>query len=348
MSTTLPAEHRTRRSPGDATTPDVPAALRELRALLPGQVVVAGDPDWDLHRLGWVAQRRPAAARRRHRPQTRRTWSPPSATPARTGLTVAASRAGTAPRPRIDDTILLRTRGLGRHRGRHRRPRRAGRRRREVGRAARRPDGTGLIAPGRQQRRHDRRRPVAGRRPELVRPRLRPRRGQHRRRSRSSTRPASAAGHRGVGPRAVLGGPRRRRRLRASSPRSRSRLHPAAHVYGGRLMWPIETAPEVLRAFRDADRDRARTSSRLWTHLLRFPPLDEIPEPLRGGLVRHGRRDLPRARPRTPRRCSRRCARSRRRCSTRWAPSPLSELGDIWPSRSTRCRRWSARAADRR
>jgi hypothetical protein len=59
-------------------------------------------------------------------------------------------------------------------------------------------------------------------------------------------------------------------------------LHPAAHVYGGRLLWPIEMARPVLRAFREVT-GSAPEAMTLWAHLLRFPPLPEIPEPLRGG-----------------------------------------------------------------
>jgi hypothetical protein len=59
-------------------------------------------------------------------------------------------------------------------------------------------------------------------------------------------------------------------------------LHPAATVYGGRLMWPIEHAPEVLRAFQTVTA-AAPDELTVWFHLLRFPPLPEIPEPIRGG-----------------------------------------------------------------
>ena len=59
-------------------------------------------------------------------------------------------------------------------------------------------------------------------------------------------------------------------------------LHPAADVYGGRLMWPIEHAPEVLRAFQ-AVTSSAPDELTVWFHILRFPPLPEIPEPIRGG-----------------------------------------------------------------
>jgi hypothetical protein len=59
-------------------------------------------------------------------------------------------------------------------------------------------------------------------------------------------------------------------------------LHPAPHLYGGRLLWPIEMARPVLNAFREVTAT-APEELTLWAHLLRFPPLPEIPEPLRGG-----------------------------------------------------------------
>jgi hypothetical protein len=60
------------------------------------------------------------------------------------------------------------------------------------------------------------------------------------------------------------------------------RLHPAAHVYGGRLLWPIAMARPVLRAFRDISKS-APDELTMWAHLLQFPPIPEVPEPLRGG-----------------------------------------------------------------
>jgi hypothetical protein len=59
-------------------------------------------------------------------------------------------------------------------------------------------------------------------------------------------------------------------------------LYPAPHVYGGRLLWPIEMARPVLTVFRRIT-GTAPESLTLWAHLLRFPPFPEIPEPLRGG-----------------------------------------------------------------
>ncbi len=58
-------------------------------------------------------------------------------------------------------------------------------------------------------------------------------------------------------------------------------LHPAEHVYGGRLLWPIEMARPVLRAFRDISK-AAPDELTMWAHLLQFPPIPDVPEPMRG------------------------------------------------------------------
>lgn len=58
-------------------------------------------------------------------------------------------------------------------------------------------------------------------------------------------------------------------------------LHPAPHVYGGRLMWPIEMARPVLRTFAKLTHD-APDELTVWTHLLQFPPVPMVPEPMRG------------------------------------------------------------------
>jgi uncharacterized protein YbjT (DUF2867 family) len=59
-------------------------------------------------------------------------------------------------------------------------------------------------------------------------------------------------------------------------------LHPAPHVYGGRLLWPAAMARPVLQAFSTVTAG-APDELTLWAQLLRFPPLSEVPEPLRGG-----------------------------------------------------------------
>ncbi|WP_182904424.1 FAD-binding oxidoreductase [Microbispora sp. H13382] len=58
-------------------------------------------------------------------------------------------------------------------------------------------------------------------------------------------------------------------------------LHPAPVLYGGRILWPAERAAEVLAAFR-ATTAVAPEELTVWFHLLQFPPLPELPEPLRG------------------------------------------------------------------
>ncbi len=58
-------------------------------------------------------------------------------------------------------------------------------------------------------------------------------------------------------------------------------LHPAARVYGGRLLWPVELMGEVLRAFRTVTA-AAPPELTTWYHTYQFPPLPEVPEPIRG------------------------------------------------------------------
>ena len=58
-------------------------------------------------------------------------------------------------------------------------------------------------------------------------------------------------------------------------------LHPAPAVYGGRFMWPIEKTDEVLRTFKRAT-ETAPEQLTTWFHVLQFPPLPELPEPIRG------------------------------------------------------------------
>ena len=58
-------------------------------------------------------------------------------------------------------------------------------------------------------------------------------------------------------------------------------LHPAPAVYGGRFLWPIEQMEPVLRTFREAT-ETAPEELSTWFHVYRFPPLPEVPEPIRG------------------------------------------------------------------
>ncbi|WP_073266472.1 FAD-binding oxidoreductase [Cryptosporangium aurantiacum] len=58
-------------------------------------------------------------------------------------------------------------------------------------------------------------------------------------------------------------------------------LFPAPLLYGGRLLWPAERAAEVLEAYRETVAIAPEELS-LWYTLLRFPPIPELPEFLRG------------------------------------------------------------------
>lgn len=58
-------------------------------------------------------------------------------------------------------------------------------------------------------------------------------------------------------------------------------LAPAGDLAGGRIMMPIEAAPAALAAWSAATRE-CDTSTSLWASILNFPPLPELPEPLRG------------------------------------------------------------------
>lgn len=58
-------------------------------------------------------------------------------------------------------------------------------------------------------------------------------------------------------------------------------LFPAPQIYGGRLLWPVTEAPGVLRAFRDVA-EKAPESFSIWAHIYHFPPLPDLPEPIRG------------------------------------------------------------------
>ncbi len=58
-------------------------------------------------------------------------------------------------------------------------------------------------------------------------------------------------------------------------------LYPASQLYGGRIMWPIEMARPVLRAWH-AITQNAPDELTMWAHILRFPPVDFLPEPIRG------------------------------------------------------------------
>ena len=55
----------------------------------------------------------------------------------------------------------------------------------------------------------------------------------------------------------------------------------APYIYGGRLMWPQEMAGEVLRTYAEVTRNAPEELS-TWAWLLNFPPVEDVPEPIRG------------------------------------------------------------------
>jgi hypothetical protein len=58
-------------------------------------------------------------------------------------------------------------------------------------------------------------------------------------------------------------------------------LLPGFHLYGGRMFWPLEKMPEVLRAFREVTAS-APDKLTLWYHTYQFPPMPELPREIRG------------------------------------------------------------------
>lgn len=58
-------------------------------------------------------------------------------------------------------------------------------------------------------------------------------------------------------------------------------LHPIARIWAGALMWPIDRTREVAHAWREWADTVPDTVTSL-VRVLRFPPLPEVPEPLRG------------------------------------------------------------------
>ena len=58
-------------------------------------------------------------------------------------------------------------------------------------------------------------------------------------------------------------------------------LHPLTEAYAGMLFFPVERAPEVLRAWRDWSEGLTSDTTAV-ARILHLPPLPDIPEPMRG------------------------------------------------------------------
>ena len=86
---------------------------------------------------------------------------------------------------------------------------------------------------------------------------------------------------RALRPGPLLGAARRRRRLRHGRADGAGPLRRAGDVRRAADVWPVEHAPDVLRAFRDLALVAPRELT-LWAHVMHFPPIPDVPEPLRG------------------------------------------------------------------
>ena len=79
----------------------------------------------------------------------------------------------------------------------------------------------------------------------------------------------------------VLGVARRRRQLRHRH-RGRDRFFPISSVYDGLLWWPANAAAEALDSWRELIQSTVPDESTTDAGLMRFPPTDDVPAPLRG------------------------------------------------------------------
>lgn len=58
-------------------------------------------------------------------------------------------------------------------------------------------------------------------------------------------------------------------------------LFAVPHLHGGRMMWPVELAPEVLRTYAEVT-STAPDELSLWAWIMHFPPLPELPQEVAG------------------------------------------------------------------
>ena len=235
--------------------------LRDLGDRIGGDVVLPGDADLGRGAAGVEPGRRPAAGRRRLPGVARTTSRRPSRFAAEQGLRIAFNAGGHNAGP-IDwsrDTLLLKTERMTRDRDRRRRAARAGRGRACCrSRSRSRPAEHGLAY-------------LAGTSPNVgvlgLRARGRPQLDD----PHATAWPATASSRpRSSRPTAGASGPTATRspscsgRCAAAAATSAAvtaielELFPIAEIYAGGLFWPIERATEVLNAWRDVDRDRAR------------------------------------------------------------------------------------------
>jgi FAD/FMN-containing dehydrogenase len=113
------------------------------------------------------------------------------------------------------------------------------------------------------------------------------------------------------------------------------RLWPLREVQAGALFWPAERGPEVWRAWRSWV-DTLPDDTTTWARYMSFPPIPDVPEPLRGNAFVVVEACHLGDATRRPRSC-RRCARSAL-CSTRGRPSRRRPSAACTWTRSSRCR----------
>jgi hypothetical protein len=267
------------RAPGATTVTSTNTALDELSALLPGQVTRPGEPEWDRMRFGFnlAVEQQPAAvvtAVDEEDVVATVRWAN------RYGATVAAQPVGHGATRAIDGVVMLRTRGL----------REVvvdpERRVARVGAGAKWGEVLAATAPYGLTG-------LAGSSPDPTVAGFSLSGGLS-----WFGRAYGLAAHSIVAIDLVDPSGERRRVTAASNPELfwalrggggdfgiavalEIALHAAPHVYGGRLMWPIEMARPVLSTFAKVTR-QAPDALTLWTHMLQFPPLPMVPEPMRG------------------------------------------------------------------
>ena len=245
----------------------------------------------------------------------------------------------------MDRILLIRTRAL-QDASRSTSPRHRHRRRgREGRRAPPRPRGHRSDLPRRQQPRPVGGRPDHHRRDELVRPGLRAG-GQRDRGGGAGRRPRSRhAGSPRPATRSCSGRCAEAAATSAIITALELRLLPGFHLYGGRLMWPLEQMPAVLRAFREVTA-RAPEKLTAWFHAYQFPPLPELPEAIRGRVL-HLRGGRAPGLGRGGRGADRPAPGGRGSGHGPDGSGPDGRPRESPRSRSTRCPRWSLAAARR-
>ena len=251
-----------------------------------GRVVRPGDADWDAARgtFNLLVDQQPEAIAF---PANEHEVAAVVADASERGLRVAPQATGHNPGPlgSLEGTVIVHTSALTGVRID------AEARRVRVGAAdalARRDAAALRARPGRAPRLVARRRDrglLARRRHRLARPPAR-HADQRRDRDRARHRRRAAGAHRRrARARAVLGPARRRRQLRRRHRAGVRGARRCRELYAGAMFFPVERTADVLHAWTGLlpSLPDELTS---WASVIHFPPLPEVPEPVRGRAVR--------------------------------------------------------------